>query len=169
MAQPRRARALASSAAAIGYLRVGETVTTTYYDDLPAASTPSRRFGTGYVERILPARPVSVRERVYAPVGGDPVVLHDVILRNHTRAAVEAEWYEPWGVNPVQQLPANRVHRGIGQPAFDGADAHRHDARPAGHEPLDGVRLGRQAARSAGSRPTAQRSTARAGAGCPTP
>jgi Glycosyl hydrolase 36 superfamily, catalytic domain/Glycosyltransferase family 36 len=102
-----------------GYLRVGGRTLTTLYEDLPASAGATRRFGTGYYERELPERPVSVRERVYAPWGDDPILLHDVVLRNHTDAPVDATWFEYWGVNPTQQLPGKRVHRGLEQPRFD--------------------------------------------------
>jgi hypothetical protein len=106
-----------------GYLRVGGRTLTTLYDDLPADAGMTRRFGTGYYERDLPARPVSVRERVYAPFGDDSILLHDVILHNHSDSAVPATWFEYWGANPVQQLPGKRVHLGLDSPRFDPATA----------------------------------------------
>jgi len=104
-----------------GYLRVGDKTVTTLYDDLPASAGASRRFGAGYVERIVPARPVSVRERVFAPWGEDPLLIHEVVLRNHTSAPVDATWWEVSGINPVQQLPAKRVHLGLQAPRWDAA------------------------------------------------
>jgi hypothetical protein len=105
-----------------GYLRVGGKTISTYYDDQPAAAGVSRRFAAGYVERIVPARPVSVRERVFAPWGDEPLLVHEVVLRNHTDRPVTATWWEVSGVNPVQQLPAKRVHRGLEPPRYDAAD-----------------------------------------------
>lgn len=102
-----------------GYLRVGDRTISTLWDDLPPETGATRRFGTGYFERLTPTRPVSVRERVYAPYGDDPILLHDVVLRNHTDAPLDATWFEYWGVNPVQQLPALRVHRGLQEPRWD--------------------------------------------------
>ncbi len=106
-----------------GYLRVDGQTLTTLYDDLPPEAGATRRFGTGYYERALPARPVSVEERVYAPWGDDPILLHDVVVHNHTGHPVDATWFEYWGVNPTQQLPGKRVHRGLEQPRFDPASA----------------------------------------------
>lgn len=102
-----------------GYLRVAGRTLTTLYDDLPPDSGAERRFAAGYYEHTLPARPVSVDERVYAPWGDDPILLHDVTLRNETDEPVAATWFEYWGVNPTQQLPGKRVHRGLRSPSFD--------------------------------------------------
>jgi hypothetical protein len=104
-----------------GYLRVNGQTQTTLYEDLPAEADVTRRFGTGYYERELPAEPVSVRERTYAPWGDDPILLHDVRLTNETDQPLDATWFEYWGVNPTQQLPGKRVHRGLEQPRFDPA------------------------------------------------
>jgi hypothetical protein len=102
-----------------GYLRVGGRTISTLYDDAPAGSSPGRRFGTGYYERFTPAAPVRVKERVYAPFGDDPVLLHDVTLRNTSKAPVTATWFEYWDLNPQNPVLSIRTPLGLSRPVWN--------------------------------------------------
>lgn len=104
-----------------GYLRVGGKVYSTLYADRSPGSDMRRDFGVGYLGRRTTAGPVVVSERVYAPYGDDPLLLHDVTLRNTSKDAQQASWFEYWGANPfVPGLKA--VHRGLGSPSYDAAN-----------------------------------------------
>src|SRR5439155_11832114 len=85
-----------------GYLRVGGRTLSTLYDDRPRSAVTERVFGVGYYRKRMRARGVDVRELVYAPFGDDPLLLHDVTLRNTTRKAKRVSWFEYWDVNPYQ-------------------------------------------------------------------
>lgn len=99
-----------------GYLRVGRRVLSTLYLDRPRGSRPAREFGVGYYGRRLRAAGMDVREAVYAPFGDDPLLLHDVTIRNLSRSARRVSWFEYWDVNPFDQ--SHSFHRGLGQPRW---------------------------------------------------
>jgi len=113
-------------AAGYGYLRVdGETIST-LYADRPAESGSIREFGTGYFRRVNVADGLEIDEHVYAPFGDDPLLLHDVAIRNASPEEKEATWFEYWDVNPYAQRArgigdASPTHRGLAEPSFDAA------------------------------------------------
>ena len=100
-----------------GYLNVGGRVLSTLYLDRPPGAMTRRVFGVGYYERLLRAAGVEVREDVYAPFGNDPLLLHDVTIRNTTAHARRVSWFEYWDVNPYDQTS----HRlwGLGAPRWN--------------------------------------------------
>jgi hypothetical protein len=100
-----------------GYVNVGGRVVSTLHSDLPAGVKQRRDFGTGYAHRVTHAGGVSVDEHVYAPFGDDPVLLHDVTIRNTGGAARKVSWFEFWDVNPVQQ--GTKATIAAGTPAYD--------------------------------------------------
>jgi Glycosyl hydrolase 36 superfamily, catalytic domain/Glycosyltransferase family 36 len=102
-----------------GYLNVGGRVLSTLYLDRPHGAATQRRFGIGYYHRSLRAAGVEVREDVYAPFGNDPVLLHDVTIRNTTAHTRRMSWFEYWDVNPYDQT--NHRPRGLGVPRWDAA------------------------------------------------
>jgi hypothetical protein len=102
-----------------GYLNVGGRTVSTLYLDRPRGAATERRFGIGYYQRRLHAAGIDVRELVYAPFGDDPLLLHDVTLRNTTRATKRVAWFEYWDVNPYDQT--HREHRGLRRPSWSPA------------------------------------------------
>jgi hypothetical protein len=86
-------------AGGFGWLNVGGHVTST----LHSSATIARDFGVGYARRETAADGIDVDETVYAPFGDDPILLHDVKLKNTTSADKQVSWFEYWDVNPVQQ------------------------------------------------------------------
>jgi hypothetical protein len=101
-----------------GYLRLGGRVYSTLYSDRAPGVTITRVFGTGYAERTTVLRGARVDERVYAPFGDDPVLLHDVTITNTSRKPESPSWFEYWDVNPENPLG---VVRGTQAPVFDQA------------------------------------------------
>src|SRR3954452_18687503 len=63
-----------------GYLNLNGRVISTNAVDAP--SVPDRFFGVGYHARRLQAAGLDVTEQVYAPFGDDPLLLHDVTIKN---------------------------------------------------------------------------------------
>ena len=104
-------------AGGFGYLRAGGRTLSTLYADRPPGARSKRVFGAGYARRTLAAAGFAVDEHVYAPFGDDPVLLHDVTIRNRTRKPRSASWFEYWGVNPWE--PAKARPRGLGTPSWD--------------------------------------------------
>jgi hypothetical protein len=102
-----------------GWLRVDGKTYSTLYSDRAAGTEPTRDFGTGYFARSTPAGGVDVDERIYAPFGDDPLLLHDVTLRNTTSEAKRVSWFEYWDVNPY--FPGPHSHVAIEPPAWDAA------------------------------------------------
>jgi hypothetical protein len=102
-----------------GYLRTADgRVISTLWADRPAGVRTRRDFGTGYLGRSTAAPGLAVTERVYAPFGDDPVLLHDVTIRNRSRRPLRASWVEYWGVNPRSVV--NSRYIGLARPAWDG-------------------------------------------------
>ncbi|MBI4729951.1 MAG: hypothetical protein HY775_10725 [Acidobacteria bacterium] len=109
-----------------GYLATGGQVYSTRYDDRPQGDPAARDFGVGYFRRETPVGPADIEEFVFAPFGNDPVLLHDVTIRNTSGRPVSASWFEYWDVNPVL-LPSfgNSTNgtvvrrRGMAAPAYD--------------------------------------------------
>lgn len=102
-----------------GYLNLGGRVISTLYDDRPAGAEIRRVFGTGYSRSTMRTAGVKIDQHVYAPFGNDPVLLHEVTLRNTGSAAKRATWFEYWDVNPFDQHTGSQV--GLGRPAYDAA------------------------------------------------
>src|SRR6267143_4924644 len=65
----------------------------------------------------MQAHGIDVQDFVYAPFGDDPLLLHDVTLKNTTAAAKQVSWFEYWDVNPDQQ--SIKTNLGLGLPAYD--------------------------------------------------
>ena len=102
-------------AGGFGYLRTGGRTISTLYPDRPRGARTTRTFGTGYARRTLAVGGLEVEEHTYAPFGDDPVLLHDVTIRNRSRTPRRASWFEYWGVNPLEQKGERQ--RGLGRPA----------------------------------------------------
>jgi hypothetical protein len=98
------------SAAGFGYLRVGGRT---------VRSSTGRDFGVGYARRRGRAAGVDVEEHVYAPFGDDPLLLHDVTIRNTSRARRRVTWFEPWDVNPYDQAAKRPL--ALERPSYDRA------------------------------------------------
>ena len=62
---------------------------------------------------------------MYAPFGDDPVLLHDVTIRNTSHRRLRASWVEYWGVNPKSVVKARYI--GLARASYRRAAAH---ARP---------------------------------------
>jgi len=100
-----------------GYLRRGDgSVVSTLYADRPAGARTHRDFGTGYFGRLTAVRGVAIGERVYAPFGDDPLLLHDVTIRNRSDRPLRADWFEYWGVNPRSVVGPREI--GVARPAY---------------------------------------------------
>jgi hypothetical protein len=100
-----------------GYLNVDGKVGTTLYDDRAAGQKVQRDFGLGYFRTRTAVHGVGVSSRVYAPFGDDPLLLHDVVLRNQTRHTKAVSWFEYWDVNPY--FPGDHTHPGLEVPKYD--------------------------------------------------
>ncbi|MFN8174447.1 MAG: hypothetical protein U0T02_05200 [Solirubrobacteraceae bacterium] len=101
-----------------GYLRVGGRTLSTLYLDRPRGARSDRVFGVGYYGRRMRSAGMEVEEAVYAPFGDDPLLLHDVTIRNVSRTARRVSWFEYWDVNPYDQTHA--FHRGLASPRWNG-------------------------------------------------
>jgi hypothetical protein len=100
-----------------GYLRRGDgSVVSTLYADRPAGARTRRDFGTGYFGRLTAVRGVAIAERVYAPFGDDPLLLHDVTIRNIADRPLRADWFEYWDVNPRSVVGPREI--GVARPAY---------------------------------------------------
>ncbi len=99
-----------------GYLNVDGHAYSTLYDDRAAGAPGQRRFGTGYFQTQVTEGGVGVLQRVYAPFGDDPLMLHDVSLTNTTAAVEHVSWFEYWDVNPYE--PGGHLFRGLGLPSY---------------------------------------------------
>jgi hypothetical protein len=96
-----------------GYLRVGDRVISTLYDDRPRGSDAERDFGVGYFRHTTTsASGISAEEHVYAPFGDDPVLLHDVTIRNDGPRGLKVTWFEYWDVNPFDQATKTPIATG---------------------------------------------------------
>jgi hypothetical protein len=99
-----------------GYLRLGDRTISTLYGDRPAGARTERVFGSGYFQRRTAVKPVDIGERVYAPFGDSPVLLHDVTIRNTSHRRLRANWVEYWDVNPYDEY--RNTHLGLEAPRF---------------------------------------------------
>jgi hypothetical protein len=96
-------------AGGFGYLRLDGRTVSTLYLDRPASAASDRVFGIGSYRRRTRAFGFDIGEVVYAPFGDDPVLLHDVIIRNRSRTARRASWFEYWDVNPFHQARGRAI------------------------------------------------------------
>ncbi len=99
-------------AGGFGYLRVGRHVISTLFDDRPATAGSSRTFGAGYFEHTTHGAGLDVDESVYAPFGDDPLLLHDVTIRNDGSRPQRVTWFEYWDVNPFDQATKTPIATG---------------------------------------------------------
>jgi hypothetical protein len=102
-----------------GYLNVNGRVLSTMYLDRSPGTAIQRRFGVGYYDRRVQANGIDVHEDVYAPFGDDPLLLHDVTIRNSSRRTERVSWFEYWDVNPYNQY--DHEHRGLASPTWNRA------------------------------------------------
>ncbi len=107
-------------AGGFGYLNVDGRVISTLYDDRPAGATSERDFGVGYYEKRTVTSGVEVSDRVYAPFGNAPLLLHDVTITNTSAARLGGSYFEYWDVNPEVQ-GVTQFARGYEAPAWDAA------------------------------------------------
>ncbi|HEY8584882.1 MAG TPA: hypothetical protein VIL49_18115, partial [Capillimicrobium sp.] len=115
----RRDPAAGRVAGGFGYLRVGGRTISTRYVDRPPGARTERDFGAGYARKRLRAAGLDVVEHVYAPFGDDPVLLHDVEIRNLGPRARRVSWFELWDVNPYDQ--GTKRQRGLHAPRWSAA------------------------------------------------
>ncbi|MBV9214393.1 MAG: hypothetical protein JOZ25_12200, partial [Actinobacteria bacterium] len=102
-----------------GYLRAGKRTISTLYDDRSRGAVTQRVFGVGYYAKRMRTSGFDVRDVVYAPFGDDPLLLHDVTIRNRTRKTRKVSWFEYWDVNPYQQ--SIKANLGFTAPSYDRA------------------------------------------------
>ena len=102
-----------------GYLRTGDAVTSTLYPDRPQGARTVREFGVGYATRRTDARGMRVDERVYPPLGGGPLLIHEVTIRNTGARARSGSWFEYWDANPYDQAAKRSV--GLEAPRYSAA------------------------------------------------
>jgi hypothetical protein len=101
-----------------GYLRTADgRVVSTLYADRSAGARTRRDFGAGYFGRLTALSGLAVQEHVYAPFGDDPLLLHDVAIRNRSGRPLRASWVEYWGVNPRSVV--NERHIGLARARYD--------------------------------------------------
>ncbi len=100
-----------------GYLNVGGHVISTLYLDRGPGVRMQRTFGVGYYERRLRADGLQVREDVYAPFGDDPLLLHNITIRNAAAHPRRLSWFEYWDVNPYDQTLLRPL--GLRSPRWD--------------------------------------------------
>jgi hypothetical protein len=103
-------------AGGFGWLRTGGRTLSTLHLDRPAGTTGERVFDVGGYRRSTRALGLEVDEAVYAPFGDDPVLLHDVVVRNRSPTARRASWFEYWDVNPFHQSRARPI--GVAEPRW---------------------------------------------------
>lgn len=80
-----------------GYLRVGDTLLSTFFDDREGDAVFRRRFGTGYFEKEVRRREWEMRQTLYLPVGHDPVILSRLEIENEGAGDARASYFEYWG------------------------------------------------------------------------
>jgi hypothetical protein len=103
-----------------GYLNVDGKVLSTFWEDRPQGASLDRDFGLGYYRKSLRAEGLELRDEVYAPFGDDPLLLHEVSIRNTSDRTRDVSWFEYWDVNPrVQPSTGARPNRGVGAPRWN--------------------------------------------------
>jgi hypothetical protein len=103
-----------------GYLNVAGQAYSLMYLDRPKSSPDFvRSFGVGYYRRDTVAGGIDVSDVVYAPFGNDPVLLHDVTLKNTTSTPLPVSYFEYWDVNPYYQSLGFQRNIGMNAPTYD--------------------------------------------------
>ena len=102
-----------------GYLRAGDEVISTLYPDRPRGAATVRDFGVGYFAPAPGGGGTAGGRADLAPLGGGPVLVHEVTIRNTGSRSRAGSWFEYWGANPYDQAT----------PARSGLEAPRY--RPA--------------------------------------
>ncbi|HEV8152997.1 MAG TPA: hypothetical protein VGP78_08695 [Solirubrobacteraceae bacterium] len=97
-----------------GWLRSGATAFSTRYADRPAGARTLREFGMGYVRHAVATAGFRVDERVHAPLGGGPVLVHEVTIVNTSQRVRSGAWFEHWAANPFDQ--ADKTQIGLDRP-----------------------------------------------------
>jgi hypothetical protein len=101
-----------------GYVHTGDgPPISTFWLDRPADAQTERDFGLGYYRRSLHSDSLDIREETYAPFGDDPLLLHDVTIRNDGVRERNVTWFEYWDVNPYNRAMLH--NRGIAAPRYD--------------------------------------------------
>jgi len=100
-----------------GYLNINGQVISTLYLDHPLGAEMERRFGVGYFDKELKMETLEVSETVYAPFGDDPVLLHDIVIKNTSPKAERGSWFEYWDVNTFDQGAHQPI--GLDSPRWD--------------------------------------------------
>ena len=109
----------------------------------------------GYVRRTLASAGFRVDERVYAPLGAGPVLVHEVTIANATRRVRSGSWFEYWAANPYDQGTKRQI--GLDSPrARRGAEALTRRAARSGGRPAAAHDL-RGGPRRAGDGPSHRR------------
>ena len=112
--QPLRPRRAAAGGrlrlAAVGRRRRSARATPT----APPARAPPREFGMGYVRRTIAAAGFRVDERVHAPLGAGPVLVHEVTIVNTTRRAAVGLLVRVLGRQPLR--PGRQAQIGLDRP-----------------------------------------------------
>ncbi len=98
----RRDRATQNVAGGFKYISMGENAWATQRDLLPQGAEYSQTFGVGYVEKTTTWRALTLRERVAAPMGDDPVLVSITEVSNGSAFPIEIEVVEFWDPNPTQ-------------------------------------------------------------------
>jgi hypothetical protein len=99
-----------------GWLAEGGHAQSTLWLDHPKGAPTLRRFGIGYSEHRLQTNDISIAETVTAPFGDDPVLVHEVRLRNRSARTRALTWWEYWDVNPFDQT--TKIPRGLDSPRY---------------------------------------------------
>jgi glycosyl hydrolase family 36/glycosyl transferase family 36 len=92
-----------------GWLRSGTTAFSTRYADRPAGVRTRREFGMGYLRRATASGGFRVDERVYAPLGGGPALVHEVAITNASSRVRSGSWFEYWAANPYDQAEKRQI------------------------------------------------------------
>ena len=101
-----------------GYLRVGDRTISTLYADRPAGARTRRDFGAGYFRRQTVTKPAAVDERVFAPFGDAPLLIHEVRIRNTSGEPLRGDWFEYWDVNPYDDAEGRDTQLGLETPRY---------------------------------------------------
>ncbi len=86
-------------AGGFGFWKSEGSVLSTYYTD---GSRMKRQFGSGYFSKDVENETVTLKERIYAPFGCDPVMKDDVTIENKTSQAMEGDYYFYYGCSMLQ-------------------------------------------------------------------